>query len=306
MNYRELFPRVREMVRQKTEQELTDNLLDLPTAFEFAARRQPSNGLLLSGWDFFNQATKGLRPNEFTILCGPSGIGKTTLLANLNLLFVAQGVPTFSAPVEIGHEDYVQKIASIVSGMSVVETKAHWQSVREKFYPFFFSNPAHVLTCYDSRVSHLQLMCDLLHSYETKGTQIALIDNLNFMIDPGDGKNQNAVMDRVMHEWIVFVKKLPIHVIMVMHPRKTENGRVESEYDVKGSSTAIQEAQNVLLFNRLRHMDDAPTGLEQSDPKLCREIKIAKCRKNGRAVGSRIIFSLDAICERYTERRILE
>jgi hypothetical protein len=99
----------------------------------------------------------------------------------------------------------------------------------------------------------------------------------------------------------VFHKFFPIHSIMVMHPKKTDNMRVESEGDIKGSSTAIQEAQNVFLFNRLEENASAPIGVEHS---WCREVKIAKCRENGRAWGDKIIFSLDKKSEKYTEETV--
>ena len=298
-DYKELSDRVNLMIRRPQIQDFRDNIVALPTAFERAARRLPVTGLQVAGWNFFNSTTNGLRPHEFTILCGPTGIGKTTLLANLNLNFISRGIPTFAAPVEVGPEDYVQKMASVCSGLGQIETQQQWSDVRKKYFSLFFSNPNHVLTCYETRVHHLQLMCDLLRAYENNGTQIALIDNLNFMMDTSSERDTNKMMDRVVHDWIQFVKKLPIHVVMVMHPRKTENGRVESEHDVKGSSTSIQEAQNVMLFNRLKKPDDAPAG---SSPASCREIKFVKLRKNGRAVGRRLIFSIDPVSERYDER----
>jgi archaellum biogenesis ATPase FlaH len=307
-SYKELLPRVQNMVRRRREDELENNLIDLPTAFERAATRKTDDSLTVPGWHRFNDASKGLRPHEFTILCGPTGVGKTTLLANLQLGFISANIPSFSAPVEVGSEDFVQKMASIISCKPMIETQQHWDEVRKKYQAQFFSNPMHVLTTYDTRVPHTQLMCDLLHSYETNGTKIALIDNLNFMMDSAGSRDQISAMDRVIHEWIVFVKRLPIHVIMVMHPRKTENGRVESENDIKGSSTSIQEAQNVILFNRLKDDEEAPYDDSigaKMDPHLCREIKIVKCRKNGRAVGKRIIYKIDAISEMYTEKKMV-
>lgn len=300
--YREILPRVVEMIRPRRVEELSSNTLTLPEAFDRASTRKAQAGQIIPGWDYFNGSTRGLRNHEFTILCGPTGAGKTTLLANLYMSFVSMRVPTFAAPVEVGPEDFLQKCASIISNRATVDDDEAWKDVRRKYFGTFFGNPMHVISNYDSRVPHTQLMCDLLRCYETKGTRIALIDNLNFMMEADDGRNAIAKMDKVIHEWIQFVKKLPLHVVMVMHPRKNESGRVESEFDIKGSSTAIQEAQNVLLFNKLKADSDAPMGKEA---RYCREIKIAKCRKNGRATGTKIIFSLDAISEKYTELSVL-
>ena len=94
-------------------------------------------------------------------------------------------------------------------------------------------------------------------------------------------------MDRVIHELIIFCKHVEVHVIMVMHPKKTETGRVESEFDVKGSSTSVQEAQNVLLFNKPSD-DMVKNGLATWRD---REIKIAKMRRKGSAVGSKLLLT---------------
>jgi len=87
-----------------------------------------------------------------------------------------------------------------------------------------------------------------------------------------------------------------------MHPKKTDHGRVESEFDIKGSSTAVQEAHNVWLFNR------PSKAVIEEDPekfKQFREIKIAKCRRYGRFVGDFVSFKcidgVDFVEEEYDE-----
>jgi hypothetical protein len=84
----------------------------------------------------------------------------------------------------------------------------------------------------------------------------------------------------------MFCKRIDMHVIMVMHPKKTDNGRVESEFDIKGSSTAVQEAHNVFLFNR-PSLEDQKIGFDRQNH---RELKIAKMRRRGKYVGRRLMF----------------
>jgi len=300
--YGEMRRRVATLIKPPEIDEIEMNLLDLPEAFERTGRSKRTAGVEVSGWDQFNRSLRGFRPNEFSILCGPTGAGKTTLLGTLFVNFIAQGVPSFCAPVEVGADAFVRKLASVVSGVPMHKLEQEWGDIRKKYMGTFFSNPSHTLSIYESRVGHMQLMCDLLHSYETRGTRIALVDNLNFMMTAGDTKNPNAETDRVIQDWIAFVKKVPIHVVMVMHPKKTDGGRVESEFDIKGSSTAVQEAQNVLLFNRLAENQMVPIN---AVPAFCRELKIAKCRENGRATGSRILLKLDDRSEAYSEGGLL-
>lgn len=248
------------------------------------------------GWDFFNMATGGLRLNEFSILCGPTGAGKTSLLANLAVKLLMGKCGAFVASVEIGSNDFMKKMISIIMERDLESIND--ASDIDATCKQILSSTNSVFSNYDSRVNHLQLMCDIYHAHKTKGVQVALIDNLNFLMDVAESKNQVIEMDRAIHEFVVFCKKVPIHVIMVMHPKKTENGRVESEFDIKGSSTAVQEASNVFLFNRVK--DEASVPMT-SMAAWCREIKFAKVRKRGKSVGSRVIFEINNRGEGYRE-----
>jgi hypothetical protein len=91
-------------------------------------------------------------------------------------------------------------------------------------------------------------------------------------------------MDRAIHEFVIAMKKIPIHTILVVHPRKTDGGRVESEFDIKGSSTAVQEAANVMLFNR-PHAKDVEAGTREWRD---REIVFKKIRERGEYVNKSI------------------
>lgn len=301
VNYEQLMPDLMKILNQDIGHP-EGNMSSFPDVIEQETKRKVQKGAEIPGWEAFNKATDGLRSHEFSILCGPTGAGKTTILANLYANFMAQGVPVFAAPVEVGAGSFARKVVSIISGKHPNAINADWPEINKKFGPLFFSNEGMLLSTYSSRVNHLYLLCDILHAYRTRGTRITLIDNLNYMMEPSEKENQMIQYDRVIHDWVVFHKKIPIHSIMVMHPRKTENMRVDSEGDIKGSSTAIQESQNVFLFNRLKDQSSSPEG---ADPYWCREIKIAKCRENGRFWGQTILFSLDKVSEKYEERGFL-
>lgn len=265
---------------------------------EIKAPAKPRDpGIQLNTWSYFNRATKGLRMNEFSIVCGPTGSGKTTLLANLAMELLMAEVGVFVASVEIGSEDFMRKMISVAAGREP-DSLCDEDLIRHES---LFTTTGSVFSNYDSRVSHLQLMCDIYHAHMTKGIKVALIDNLNFLMDVTDVRNQLVEMDRAVHEFVVFCKHIPVHVFMVMHPRKTDgDGRVESEFDIKGSSTAVQEASNVFLFNRVKSEDAERFG-PGATSKLLREIKFAKIRKNGKSVGGKIYFKISPHSEHYSE-----
>jgi len=195
----------------------------------------------------------GLRPHEFSILCGSTGAGKTTLLANLAVEFMMQGTEQYIASVETGHVDFIKRMIS-------AHAQKDWNTgdpIPEKIISNYseqfmklFMNQKSILALYDNRIGVEILMKEIEYAYENFGTKVCMLDNLNFFLDVKSSKDQIVEMDRVTHEFIMFCKRMPIHMIMVMHPKKTESGRVLNEFDIKGSSTAVQEAHNVLLFNR--------------------------------------------------------
>jgi twinkle protein len=256
-------------------------------------------GAQISGWGKTNQILLGVREHEFTILCGPTGSGKTMFLANLAKKLATSGTKVFVAPVETGADDFIHKIFGIAAGKEfgagATPTDKEIATVVERDKDLFLTSRI-VLAGYESRVSHKQLMCDIFHAYKHHGSKVFLIDNLNFMMDIVAGKDQISEMDRVVHDLVVFCKLLPIHILMVMHPKKTDGGRVESEFDIKGSSTAVQECSNVILWNRLPAGKTLPLDL-QDYATFMREMKFCKIRKNGKFVGQQILFKRDVDSE---------
>lgn len=236
-----------------------------------------------------NTMTGGLRPKEFTILCGATGTGKTTLCANLSVDLAEQGIPQFVASVETGQTDYVKRMISAMAGhdwntgdainTDMLKVFHETQGRKLRDAPFWLSR-------YEDRTTVDRLMADIGMAVRDHGVKVAFIDNLNFFMEVTSDKNAVVEMDRVIHSLIIFCKKIPVHVVMVMHPKKTEHGRVESEFDIKGSSTAVQEAHNILLFNRI-HPELVKAGTAKEGD---REIMIAKMRRKGKYVRRRLVI----------------
>lgn len=237
----------------------------------------------------FNEMTRGFRPREFTILCGATGVGKTTLLANWCIDWAEQGVPTYVASVETGKNDFARRMISAWMSQDLNNGDAVRVEVLKNFharYGRFLQSGVVKLSRFENRFSVEVLMAEIYHQVRTYGCKIAMIDNLNFFLEVTKAADQIVEMDRVIHELIIFCKQIDVHVVMVMHPKKTDHGRVESEFDIKGSSTAVQEAHNVILFNR-PSTDLIESGIAfHSD----REIKVAKMRRQGKCVGARVLL----------------
>lgn len=260
-----------------------------PDAMEELLKPYPSTNI--ETMPKFTNITGGFRPFEYSILCGATGVGKTTLLANLSSSLSRQGVPHFVASVETGPTDFIKRCLSVAVNrdinrgdpISIEEAKR----IHINHSQYYTTNPTLHLSLYDNRCEMRKLLNDIAWHVENKGIKVAMIDNINFFMEITSAQNQIIEMDRVIHEGIIFCKQVPVHIIMVMHPKKTDGGRVESEFDIKGSSTAVQEAHNVFLFNR-----PSPEMIEEGiATKYDRELKIAKMRRRGMSVGAKMILT---------------
>lgn len=258
----------------------------IPLVEEFL---NPPKGIELPDFPLLNSALGGFRPREFTILCGATGSGKTALCSVFAAELLRLGVPTFVASVETGAKDFARRVLSVWAkedwntGDKVVSEARLTQVILQNAS---FENWKKLrLSLYEDRFSVETLIENLDFHVSTYGTKIAFIDNLNFFMEVTSESNAVAEMDRVVHNLIMYCKRVDIHIVMVMHPKKTIDGRVTSEFDIKGSSTAVQEAQNVLLFNRAADLSE--------DNRTDRELKIAKVRRRGRYTGFTIKFKCD-------------
>ena len=78
--------------------------------------QNPPKGLMIEGWQSFNERLGGLRPHELTIFCGATGSGKTQFLANMATNLMQKGEKLFVASVETGPTDFAVRMISVMVG----------------------------------------------------------------------------------------------------------------------------------------------------------------------------------------------
>lgn len=252
-------------------------------------------------FESFNQFTGGFRKNCVTILCGMTGSGKTTFCANLAAFLLYHGHKSFVLSAELGPLQFFRAMMSAWDGTDyasqtnvsldrLTQFESQWAKTVGK--DGFYISP------YEMKVNPRQVLCDLLYAQSELGCEVAFIDNLNFVMPIVEQDRANANMDKTIHDFIVFCKAVPMHVVLIMHPKKTESGRVVSEFDVKGSSGVVQEATNVLLWNRPSKEDQQLYPASNH-----RELILAKLRYTGAHQGKRIIF--ENVGGAYSEKAVL-
>ncbi len=261
--------------------------------------KTPHPSIMLPDWKLWNKMVGGFRPKEFSILCGSTGSGKTTFLANLSAQLLKQHVKHFVMSVETGHVDFMKRVISALVGKDINTGEAvpsgDLANIHTK-YAEYLEKDIIEFSLYDNRISLEQLLYDIEYMVKEKGCKVCFVDNLNFFMKITRSADQLVEMDTVIHKLIMFCKNVDVHIVMVMHPRKTIETRIESEFDIKGSATSVQEAQNVFLFNRPKPKD-VNNGRANKDD---RELTLQKMRRRGMHTHKTIIFNSEGT--RYVEK----
>lgn len=264
---------------------------------------EPPAGFSIPGWPYFNKCTGGIRMHEFSILSGPSGIGKTTFIAGISKALMLGGVKHLVASIETGHTDFIKRILSGFADKDLNTgdpiPKDEVSKLHDRVGDILLQDNL-LLSLFDNRVKCQRMVEEVQHAVINAKVKVVIIDNLNFMLEVTRASDALIEMDRVIHTFVMMMKKLPVHMIMIMHPRKTLSGHVESMNDIRGSINSIQEAQNVFLLNPPTKDQMQQFDLNSRD----RVLKFEKLRKRGMNTGKQILFRTENGIN-YTEGRML-
>lgn len=87
-----------------------------------------------------NKILKGHRPGELTILTGPTGIGKTTIISQLSLDYCKSGVPTLWGSFEIMNKRLAKKMLCQFAGKDLSECPREFDAWADKFEQVLLTN----------------------------------------------------------------------------------------------------------------------------------------------------------------------
>jgi KaiC/GvpD/RAD55 family RecA-like ATPase len=256
--------------------------------------RNPPEGIELPYWPTFNRFTGGLRGGELSLITSGTGTGKTTILANIATQLNTMGVGSYIASVEIGAVAFLLAMLSVVARRDFntgdrydEETIAQ---VKSKWLPLLRAGRL-IFARHDDRIDPTALAAEIIEAHKKYGIKFAILDNLQFFSRVVEAMNERAEQDRVIREFVRVVKAVPVHLLLIVHTKKTDNDnqRVESLSDLKGSKTLVDEAWNVFALNK------APTDLIHQGTATWsdREIVILKMRRRGKNVGRSIKFKFN-------------
>ncbi|KAJ1913144.1 hypothetical protein H4219_005328 [Mycoemilia scoparia] len=201
----------------------------------------------------FNQTLKGLRPGELTVLTGPTGVGKTTVLSQLSLDFCQSGVSTLWGSFEVPNVRLVSRMINQFAKKDLTGNAKGFEEWGQKFerLPMYFlkfhgsTQPSTVL----------ETMKHAVYAYDVKHV---IIDNLQFMMSmQGRGMDKYDAQDQAIATFRQFATNEQVHVTVVVHARKEQQSQGPLDINsVFGSAKITQEADNVIAIQRYGKTDN--------------------------------------------------
>lgn len=194
-----------------------------------------------------------------TILSGRPGSGKTSLIdqAIANAMDDGNSVFLFSKEMPermssnwfnfilAGRRNLVEKISGDGQPYSVVSLKAK-DKIRE-----YYKNKLFIYK--DSEPNDIESVMRSMEACVRKyGVKLLVIDNLMMLDLECTEENKNTAQTALVNNLIKFASKFNVSVVLIAHPRKTENMRSDIEmYDIAGTSNIINLAMRSIGLRRV-------------------------------------------------------
>ncbi|KAJ2348882.1 hypothetical protein GGF43_004492 [Coemansia sp. RSA 2618] len=197
----------------------------------------------LPGW---NAIYKGLRPGELTILSGPTGCGKTTVISQMSLDFCKSGVSTLWGSFEIPNVRLATRMMSQFAKCNIASSPSEIDFWSRKFeqLPMYFLK-FHGSTKPDTV---LETMRHAVYAYDVKHI---VIDNLQFMMSmQAKGIDKYDAQDAAIATFRQFATDENVHITVVAHLRKDQPSADVDINSIFGSAKVTQEADNVVILQR--------------------------------------------------------
>ena len=240
----------------------------------------------------------GIRMGETSVFTGKRGHGKSTMCSQLMNEAIDQDFKVCAYSGELQASAYQRWAHNQMLGTKFLDfeydkfkdaqvaySSNKMDRVLQKWYHnkyFIFDN-----TLKDFPAEQVNIIKVFEEAHEKLGCNVFLADNLMVIksLSPTKERDFYRAQSEFMLELMRFSKRTSSHVMVVAHPRKTDNELTDD--DVAGSGDIINSTDNLFIFERLF-----------DDPSIAARITVKKNRIYG-DVNARINLTYDPDSKRF-------
>jgi hypothetical protein len=230
-----------------------DNKPVFYTAKEIITRPKQTEQLIKTGITEYDKRYRGLRKSDVTLLSGPSGAAKSTVMSQMILNAVNEGnnVAVFSG--ELSDADFMRWLNQQAAGKAFVEPSQYegYYNVPYKYQlkiaewlenHFWLYNNDYGFN-FQAIIEQLEKMID------DHKLDMLSIGNLMTLDITGLSSEKYDAQSKFAWELHELAKRKNVHVIVVCHPKKP-NGLL-GLYDISGTSDLINAMDNIIYVYRV-------------------------------------------------------
>ncbi len=198
-----------------------------------------------SGLPSLDNMTAGFCGGNLIIISGPTGNGKTLLAQTLTNYFAKKKHEPLWFSYELPPEELLSTFPELPYFLLPMELK-HGS-----------------MDWFEERV---------IESFEKHRSRIIIVDHLHFLIDMFRLKNPSLEIGGCVRRLKRFAVREGFIVFLICHIHKIQEGASVRYHHIRDSSFVAQEADTVLMIQRLK---------PQNGAKNRAELRVEKCRKTG-------------------------
>lgn len=229
-------------------------------------------------YPLLNELTYGLHTKEITLLCGGSGLGKSTITREMAFSFIEAGHKVGFVVLEEPAE-YVDEALLGLKVNKLLRFADSWNTQKE-YLDILEKDIWPMTEIYNDQggLDSDHLINIIEYMAQVKACKIIIFDHISLASLPEKGQdNERLAIDVNMANLRKLAQRLDIAIVVVSHLRKTQSGKpfeegakVSSD-DLRGSGTLKTIPNTIISFEG-----------DQFDNEKIRRLRILKCRFTGK------------------------